>query len=57
MKAFEFNAFRGEASLDIQEMVSMEEKSLSSKTFDAPAGFKRTTIQDMMQGMMPDGTR
>jgi hypothetical protein len=49
MKAFEFNAFRGETSLDIQEMVSMEEKSLSSKTFDVPAGFKRTTIQDMMQ--------
>ena len=53
MKEFEFNAFRGRASLEIQEMVSIEEKALSPDIFRVPKDFTRATMRDMMPGMMP----
>lgn len=42
-------------SLDIQEMVSMKEQSLPPDTFSMPDRARKTTLQSLMQGMMPMG--
>jgi hypothetical protein len=55
MKTFRFNPMRRRgASLDIQEMVSMEEKPVPDDTFHRPEGFTKVTMQEMMGGMMQE---
>ena len=40
-----------EGSFSISETYSLEEVTHKAGTFDPPAGFKKRTMQDMMQGM------
>jgi hypothetical protein len=56
IKEFEFNPrSMRRTTFDVQEIVSMEEKSLPPNVFEVPDGYQKTTMQQMMGGMMPGG--